>query len=123
MAAGGGEAFDGNDRFAGSALHRGQATARSFAVDVDSACAAETHAAAEFRTGQLELIAQIPEQGHARIAGEFFGRAVHLQTDHERSLYLVPGGPLCWRSLATRPVQPVWWLAPRPLPVSPWKYS
>ena len=26
-------------------------------------------------------------------------------------------------SLATRAVQPVWWLAPRPAPVSPWKYS
>src|SRR5260370_5782042 len=24
---------------------------------------------------------------------------------------------------ATRPVQPVWWEAPRPMPVSPWKYS
>ena len=31
--------------------------------------------------------------------------------------------PLCWMSLATRPVQPVWWLAPRPAPLSPWKYS
>ena len=29
----------------------------------------------------------------------------------------------CSSSLATRPVQPVWWLAPRPAPVSPWKYS
>ena len=26
-------------------------------------------------------------------------------------------------SLATRPVQPVWWMAPTPRPVSPWKYS
>src|SRR5205085_11426362 len=24
---------------------------------------------------------------------------------------------------ATRPVQPVWWEAPSPAPVSPWKYS
>jgi len=31
--------------------------------------------------------------------------------------------PLCWRSLATIPVQPVWWLAPMPAPLSPWKYS
>jgi hypothetical protein len=23
----------------------------------------------------------------------------------------------------TSAVQPVWWLAPRPRPVSPWKYS
>ena len=26
-------------------------------------------------------------------------------------------------SLAMTPVQPVWWLAPRPAPLSPWKYS
>src|SRR5438477_4265950 len=26
-------------------------------------------------------------------------------------------------SVATRPVQPVWWLAPSPAPLSPWKYS
>jgi len=25
-------------------------------------------------------------------------------------------------SLPTSPVQPVWWLAPRPAPLSPWKY-
>jgi len=31
--------------------------------------------------------------------------------------------PLCSISLATRPVQPVWWAAPRPAPLSPWKYS
>ena len=24
---------------------------------------------------------------------------------------------------ATMPVHPVWWLAPRPAPLSPWKYS
>ena len=24
---------------------------------------------------------------------------------------------------ATKPVQPVWWLAPSPAPLSPWKYS
>ena len=27
------------------------------------------------------------------------------------------------RRRAMRPVQPVWWLAPRPAPMSPWKYS
>src|SRR5262249_49372244 len=33
----------------------------------------------------------------------------------------------CWKSssiiVATSAVQPVWWLAPTPAPVSPWKYS
>src|SRR5437868_571493 len=31
--------------------------------------------------------------------------------------------PCCWMSIATRPVQPVWWLAPSPAPLSPSKYS
>lgn len=31
--------------------------------------------------------------------------------------------PFCSRSLATNPVHPVWWLAPMPAPLSPWKYS
>src|SRR5262249_52323162 len=31
--------------------------------------------------------------------------------------------PLCCISFATTPVHPVWWLAPMPAPVSPWKYS
>src|SRR5262249_12957418 len=30
---------------------------------------------------------------------------------------------LCCSSLATSPVQPVWWDAPTPEPSSPWKYS
>ena len=34
-----------------------------------------------------------------------------------------PARLVCSRSLATSAVQPVWWLAPRPAPVSPWKYS
>src|SRR5512146_299934 len=34
-----------------------------------------------------------------------------------------PHSPLCWISFATNPVQPVWWLAPIPAPLSPWKYS
>ncbi len=32
-------------------------------------------------------------------------------------------GPICWSTFAIKPVQPVWWLAPRPAPLSPWKYS
>ena len=31
--------------------------------------------------------------------------------------------PNSWISFATSPVQPVWWLAPMPAPLSPWKYS
>ena len=32
-------------------------------------------------------------------------------------------GANCCMSLAMTPVHPVWWLAPRPAPLSPWKYS
>ena len=31
--------------------------------------------------------------------------------------------PKSWISVATSPVHPVWWLAPSPAPLSPWKYS
>src|SRR5262249_55937025 len=31
--------------------------------------------------------------------------------------------PKTWISVATSPVQPVWWLAPHPAPWSPWKHS
>jgi UDP-N-acetylmuramoylalanine-D-glutamate ligase len=31
--------------------------------------------------------------------------------------------PPSMKSSATVPVQPVWWLAPIPAPLSPWKYS
>ena len=34
-----------------------------------------------------------------------------------------PTAPPSRNSSATAPVQPVWWLAPRPAPLSPWKYS
>ena len=31
--------------------------------------------------------------------------------------------PAVWMIRAIPPVQPVWWLAPMPAPLSPWKYS
>ena len=49
------------------------------------------------------------------------GRALVIRADLARHLH--GHSPLCWRSLATRPVHPVWWLAPTPDPSSPWKYS
>ena len=58
--------------------------------------------------------------------------AAHLLADHaglEHSPWGSPARPAAVtrpkRSSrrATRPVQPVWWLAPMPAPLSPWKYS
>ena len=37
--------------------------------------------------------------------------------------YGAPYGACGCNSLATSAVQPVWWLAPIPAPLSPWKYS
>ena len=50
-----------------------------------------------------------------------YGRAI----GHWRSSSTVSASnwPRLWISLATRPVHPVWWDAPSPAPLSPWKYS
>ena len=47
-------------------------------------------------------------------------RTLHRRCSDDRVAHR---SPLCWRSLATIPVQPVWWPAPMPAPLSPWKYS
>ncbi len=39
------------------------------------------------------------------------------------SIFLASRNPKSWISFATTPVHPVWWLAPSPAPLSPWKYS
>jgi hypothetical protein len=46
-----------------------------------------------------------------RVPGWILARPTHVAS------------PLCSMSLATSPVHPVWWLAPIPAPLSPWKYS
>ncbi len=52
----------------------------------------------------------------------FFSSRLPLSLSPRAALRL-HHSPLCWRSLATRAVHPVWWLAPRPAPSSPLKYS
>jgi len=59
-----GEALDGRNIFAGNARDHGNARARGFTVDVHGAGAAERHAAAEFRAGHVEGVAQDPEERH-----------------------------------------------------------
>ena len=39
------------------------------------------------------------------------------------STFVASSMPKSWISFATTPVHPVWWLAPSPAPLSPWKYS
>ncbi len=55
------------------------------------------------RGGGAEVAADLPSEGDAHGSTPFVGRR------QMRS--------------ATSPVQPVWWVAPRPAPLSPWKYS
>src|SRR5262249_34668021 len=55
-----------------------------------------------------------PRPGHSE------GQRQSCKGDHSAHLH---HSPLCWISFAARPVQPVWWLAPTPEPLSPWKYS
>ena len=47
------QAFDGRDALPRGAAHRRDATARRFAVNMDRASAAQSHAAAELRAGEL----------------------------------------------------------------------
>src|ERR1700730_10956774 len=64
------EPLEGYHRPAADIVYRGDAGAGGFAVDVDGAGAAQRHPAAVFRSDEPELIAQIPEQRHRRIAIE-----------------------------------------------------
>src|SRR6185295_12768995 len=76
------------------------------------------------------VVAALQEQdalaGRRQPIGECSASRTRADNDHVvwgrhgiSSLY----SPFCCSSLATSPVQPVWWLAPRPAPLSPWKYS
>src|SRR6185312_898008 len=62
--------------------HLRLARADRLAVDVDGARAAEAGAAAEARAGQPQIVADVPEQRHVRIAVVSVGFAVHCEFDH-----------------------------------------
>src|SRR5580765_7963322 len=86
MAAVGGKSFDGGDFLAGDAGNRGDAGARSFAVDMHGASAAERHAAAEFRAGHVQRVAKHPEQRHVRADFDGLGFAVQSECDGHGNL-------------------------------------
>src|SRR5262245_28498009 len=77
--------LDGHDRLPGHALHWELATARGGSVHVNRACAAQPLAAAVLRTRQSQLVAQVPQQWHIRLAVEFTADAIHFQLDHSFS--------------------------------------
>src|SRR5262245_32680551 len=76
------QAFDGHDRLPGHAPHRELAAARGGPVHVNRAGAAQPLAAAVLRTRQPQLVAQVPQQGHIRLAVELTADAIHIQFDH-----------------------------------------
>ena len=69
-----------------------------------------------------------PDGGvRVRVTGHQAPDDGQLSTDERllRSSTTCSGGVVANRCIprAMTPVQPVWWLAPRPAPLSPWKYS
>ena len=75
---------------------------------------------------------RIARIGHVRSSARSRLFSAHLLPDdpgHHAARVRSPAGSLAStrpkrsRRGATRPVHPVWWLAPRPAPLSPWKYS
>jgi len=72
-----------------------------------------------FSSGEVRFVLLQRRGGSGKLHLQRGRDAVPEQDARAENLY----SPLCWSSLATRLVQPVWWLAPRPAPLSPWKYS
>ena len=66
--------------------------------------------------GETHLIDACP---HGQQLGDFG----FCDANHEVYLTRYSDPAVCCSILATRPVQPVWWLAPTPEPSSPLKYS
>src|SRR5690606_9623586 len=93
MRAVGAESFNRDDAPAGECGERRLARADGLAVDVHRAGAAESEAAAVLRARQRELVAEIPEQGHVRIAIERAIRAVDVECDHPGILEAKSGRP------------------------------
>jgi len=61
------QAFDGSDLLALHRRHGRDARARRLTVDVHGTGAAQRHAAAELGAGELQMIADGPQERHLRI--------------------------------------------------------
>src|SRR5436853_4923753 len=82
MRAIGREAFDRHHARAFHAADRGGAGAHRLAIDVHGARAAERRAAAELRSGELQLIADHPQQRRAGLRFRRDRLAVEIECDH-----------------------------------------
>ena len=90
MIAPGAQALNGGDPFAGGIAHRKDATPHRLSLDVHGAGAAQTHPATELRAGQIQQIAQIPQQWHGGIAVKLPGGAIYGQFNHVLPLFHGP---------------------------------
>ena len=83
MVAVGAQAFDRDHLLAGGVAERGHAGAHGLAIDMDRAGAAQPGAAAEFRPGEPEFVADVPEQRHVRVAVVLVVDPVDVELDHD----------------------------------------
>ena len=63
--------------FPAADLSGSDAAANRLAVQVDGAGAAQPHAAAKLRAGEVQFIAQVPQEGHIAVPVEFTGLPVY----------------------------------------------
>src|SRR5260221_3296526 len=76
------ESFDRSYGPAGDIVHRGDAGPDGLTVDMDGAGPAQRCAAAVFRAGEPQLVAQIPKQRNRRVAVERPLLAIDTEFDH-----------------------------------------
>src|SRR5262249_30882517 len=91
MVAIGAQAFNGHNILARGAAHDRDTTARGGALHVHGAGAAQPHATPVFGPGELQQVAEVPQQRHLRIAIERTLNAIDLALDHSLTL---PGDTL-----------------------------
>ena len=77
--------FDGRNLFAGCGGNRRDTGARWLSVDLDRACAAQPHAAAELRAGHVQHVAQRPQQRHIVGDIQIARPSVYVERDHSYS--------------------------------------
>src|SRR6266404_7004265 len=105
MAAGRVQALDGRDLLAGGLGHRRLARAHGLTVEVHRARPALRDAAAELRAGQLEPLADHPQERRARIDVNRLRLPVDQQYRHDASC--VGGKPtISWREPSTKSPPP-----------------
>src|SRR5215469_15183760 len=76
------DAFDGGDLAVADIADLRLAGAHRIAVEMDGAGAAERQAAAELGAGEVELVAQGPEEGHVGLRIDVVRRAIDGEADH-----------------------------------------